>query len=828
MDPRWSPTPKDSARRFSVIRHPTATFVDIITGVATDGIDLTQYMTTGSHTSKDANIKLVYHTQLDSTNQPRPGELIEIQLNGQTLWVGIIDSIENYTFETGAHSLTLKVYSRENTPTWKSIKRVTNLYASGTPVSQIATDIADSVSLSPLEIALPLSSVYIVHSNMQLANMSAWDMLGAVLLSSGYDPFIDARGIVKGISRDLARSPDVVLTKDRVIAITGSMAKSPITSVRILWLDPALSEVVHQDQALAQATITAGFFQLHQNLDVFFSQDRTQRASGTYMVVKQSANSGLIPFCSEKYVQFSPTNGQIQLTTSIFAPLLATDALAGLIAASFIPDDVTTAGFVVNEGITIPVGRRVEMIAQVAILLIMMSMGTGVYEIRGTPYDLVNARNRTEATAKGVPDWLLQSNDIENDFVMNEAHAQAFAARELIYLSRAVTGYNARIADDPRIEPGDIVQLYDGSRLYVTDYKRTLTYGSKAELDLVGFQASPPSATLPVPVPGPSPSPPSPGSPPPGALALGYTKLLWRIVPTVADVSFNNLTTKSLYAVNFPFAAYSPSYLTDTAGHLTLNNLGDGVTPWFSTQRSNATAGLLTYLNASTGFYVHGKFRMSDNDIDHFPGWFFVPKQHTPSIATDQLPGAPAGYQGWMEVDMWEAGFFSSPMQTVINWNGYYNQAFTFTVPPTGTSGIVTSWPGLTDTDFFVTFSDGQIKQVALTQGSGHTATWSGALTGTPTVNARNFRWGRHLYSTFGTLSVVDYTTQQDFGASLDPIGKMLQYYVNDVATFNKDISGFPARFLTDNYYAIVDAASHGGNVPYTLFVDLLEAWGPP
>jgi hypothetical protein len=133
---------------------------------------------------------------------------------------------------------------------------------------------------------------------------------------------------------------------------------------------------------------------------------------------------------------------------------------------------------------------------------------------------LVNARNRTEATADDVDDWLLQNQDIDNDFVMNERHAQAFAARELIYLSRAAANYNAQIVDDPRIEPGDIVQLYDGSRLYVTDYKRNLSHGSASVLDLIGFQASLPSASLPVSVPGPGTTP---GSIPPAALAVGYT-----------------------------------------------------------------------------------------------------------------------------------------------------------------------------------------------------------------------------------------------------------------------------------------------------------------
>ena len=52
---------------------------------------------------------------------------------------------------------------------------------------------------------------------------------------------------------------------------------------------------------LANATITAGFFQLEQNKDISFSDDATQRAADTYMVIKQSANSGLIDFCDEEY-----------------------------------------------------------------------------------------------------------------------------------------------------------------------------------------------------------------------------------------------------------------------------------------------------------------------------------------------------------------------------------------------------------------------------------------------------------------------------------------------------------------------------------------------
>ena len=492
MDPRWAPVAKDSTRTVGLLRHPTATFIDILSGTATDGVDLSAYIATLVHTSKDAEVKFTYSTQLNGAAQPKPGELIEILLNGQTLWVGVINAISAYNLQFGGRSLTIKAYSRDNLPAWKDIKRVTSLYAAGTPVNQIASDVAGSMGLMPVEVAIPLTSTYTVHSNLQLANLAGWDMLTATLLSSGLTPFVDARGVLKGISRNLARQPDITLTKDRVIAINASGEKSPISSVRVLWLDPNLTEVVHQDQVLAQANITAGFFQLHQNLDIYFSADQTQRAQGTYMVIKQSANSGLLPVCSENYVQFTPTTGQIQLTTALWAPLLATASLAEIIATAYDPDLVPYLA-----GITIPQGRIVQATAEVAVLLIMMSIGTGVYEIRGLPYDLVNARNRTEATATGVPDWLLQTQDIQNDFVMNEQHAQAFAARELIYQARTAQPYSATIVDDPRIEPGDILAFDDGSALYVLDYKRTLTINtpacsSSAASNAVPLQHSPP------------------------------------------------------------------------------------------------------------------------------------------------------------------------------------------------------------------------------------------------------------------------------------------------------------------------------------------------
>jgi hypothetical protein len=140
-------------------------------------------------------------------------------------------------------------------------------------------------------------------------------------------------------------------------------------------------------------------------------------------------------------------------------------------------------------GETIPVGRRIQAAAELTVLLVMASIGTGMYEVWGTPYDFVHARNTTEAYDEVAPEWLGNEQEIENDFVMDESMAQAYAVRELIYQARSAASYTVSIVDDPRIEPGDILQLPDASRLYVTGYRRDLSPGAAAVLEIEGLRA---------------------------------------------------------------------------------------------------------------------------------------------------------------------------------------------------------------------------------------------------------------------------------------------------------------------------------------------------
>lgn len=484
MDATWSPYPLDSVRVTTVFVH-SASPADVLLGASLEPVEITRFCTSVRQSPSEVSAGLAWHDELYGTNQPQYGQVLEVRLEGRSFWTGIIQAINDFRLSSGQKSMTLVARSRDASPLWRETRRLTDIYPVSTPLDYIARQICHGIGVSDVEIGPLNIPGYTVHSNTQLADLPPWQMLTVLMQPSGLEPFVDARGRLKSISRDTTRAADIELTDNtRLLSVNGSKSRSPVTEVKVKWLDPNLKEVSQQDRALDKATMTAGFFKLKLERDVTFSQDGSQRARNTHMVIKQSANAGLLPVCSEDYSQKSITGGQIVLTTSAWVPGLATAAIITKLLAHKIPDGVASLG----GGVTIPIGRLVEGAADAVIMVTMMSIGTGVYEIWGTPYDMVHARNTTTAYGKKAKDWEVNVAEIENDFVMNQAQSEGFAVRELVYSYRAASSYNVTIVDDPRVERGDIIALKDGSRVYVTDYARDLSHGAPAKLDITGFR----------------------------------------------------------------------------------------------------------------------------------------------------------------------------------------------------------------------------------------------------------------------------------------------------------------------------------------------------
>jgi hypothetical protein len=481
VNPDFAPVADDSLRTATLLLYAAATPLQIIQKTAAGALDLSPYVKAMKQKPTQLDFTLTWHSELFGL-VPVPGNLVAVNLGSQLLWTGIVEEVSSYQNDRGTRELAIVARTRDGNALWRTSPRVSGIYPAGTQLTYIAQQLCSAIGLSPAEMALPAVAAFTVHSNTQMANLSIWDMLTTLYQSVGYQPYIDGYGRIKCISRDTSRTADITITDDRTVAIKGSYSKRQKTAVRIKWLDPNLTQIIQAAQSLATASLTAGFFQATVEKEVAFSTDGTQAALNTYLVIKQSCNSGLLPVASEEYAQLTPTIGKITLTNTYFTLIFLTLDLAGILAASYIPDEVAF-------GFTIPVGRIVQGLLLFAAMLVMSSIGTGSYEIWGEPYSWVHQMNTTEAYDVTAPAWQEAITEIENDFVMSQPMSEAFATRELLYEVQSAVSYGVQIVDDPRIEVGDILALPDGSQIYVTDYERDLTRGAAAILDITGFQA---------------------------------------------------------------------------------------------------------------------------------------------------------------------------------------------------------------------------------------------------------------------------------------------------------------------------------------------------
>jgi hypothetical protein len=510
---------QDSLREVALVLYPAATPFEVFSGTATGGVDFAPFASALTQSAHEAEVSLAWHDELYGTGQPAPGQVLEIKLQGASYWLGIVQAISDYRLASGEKKMRITARSRDATPAMRDIRRATQIYPTATPIDYIARQIARSVGLDDDEIIVSDTGARTVHSNTQLADVTPWEMLRTIYQPAGLEPYVDCRGRLKCISRETARPSDFVLSDNRrLVSISGSKGVPPLTEYRVRWLDPEFSQVTQVPKKLFESSMTAGFFQLKQQKDAPFSSDGTQRAKNTYLVVRQSCNSGLLPVATERYEQVTPTMGRITLETSAWVPGLATGAIITKGIAHNTPDIAPPSGGPVQ-----PVGRLYEFTADVVLFMTMMSIGTGHYEVWGTPYDYVHARNTTTAFNENAKPWEIKPQETENDFVMNADQAHAFAVRELIYQAASATTMSLTVVDDTRIEEGDIIELRDGSRIYVTGYRRDLSHGAPAVLQIDGFgivngaagagvdtgapgsELGTPPTVAPIPVPAPFP-----------------------------------------------------------------------------------------------------------------------------------------------------------------------------------------------------------------------------------------------------------------------------------------------------------------------------------
>jgi hypothetical protein len=260
---------------------------------------------------------------------------------------------------------------------------------------------------------------------------------------------------------------------------------------------------------------------------------------------------------------------------------------------------------------------------------------------------------------------------------------------------------------------------------------------------------------------------------PPGAAALGYTHVIIDEHPTAADVAPGVTGNYKWFS-----AAYGQSPAVDldryytTNGMLAMNFSGTN-TLQLRSRPSDGTLGALPYLIGSNGFYIEFDVQLSVENTDNWMGVWVEAVEHNvpnnpPSAYYPALfPGDPTNYERWMELDVQESGFGANGMRHV---------------------GTVHSATGVSPSYSYV----------------------SSPSLGTGTI---------------------DMSLPHTFGASYDPIGGQVVWWMDGAVATNMDPAGAP--YVPDiakiqHFYILLSCYSHGAHVPYTMYVSGVRAYVPP
>jgi len=387
----------------------------------------------------------------------------------------------------------ITVFGRAETQAFKRRKITTKEYTVGTDLGVALYDICETfMGLTPAEIRIPpVIGRQFKHKTNQLSQVTPWEGISAILEMVCYLPFFDGEGKLAYINKNLNRPPARVFTQyDYLVELeVPERSQDSINKVKVTFLDSALERVDYSSQLLGTATFTAGFFKLKQEVETWWSDDHKQRADNTRMIIRESMNNTIVRLAygtdvfTEEYQQIDEFHGKITVTMSFFVPLLAIVALAEYIALAWVPDEVQVAPLS-GHGFTIPLGRVGQAAALTSILLTIMCLGTGTYEIWGVPYDYAYLEKPSVAIEEGLDYWLENEKEIKNDFIGTHDQADTVAVTELIWEKSQANPRRIVIEDDPRLEPGDIIVLPDGRKMVILSLSKKVKRGEVLDLTL--------------------------------------------------------------------------------------------------------------------------------------------------------------------------------------------------------------------------------------------------------------------------------------------------------------------------------------------------------
>jgi len=344
-------------------------------------------------------------------------------------------------------------------------------------LTTIVNSLATDMGLDPIEeLDMPnFDSWQSCHTSLQFVDESLLTSMSRSMFPLGYMPRFLGNGKLGASDGVITKTPVRVYSDDAIIKNVNRprVDESGERVVRIKGLSCEMSEQEQEEQALATANITMGFWASSARIKVSWSDDGSMQARDARLRILTSINDGLIPFGSEDFLLTTiqsdggSTDGVIAIDVLLALKLLVT--VGAILGAFSIPDHTTLPG-----APTTPVGSIIQGGVLTIVNQLLLRAGNGQYEIVGRPFEYIFKEVVGVAQVKG--DFPDEENEliIENHMITSQSMANEVAVRELKRMRAKVNLRNVDALHDLKLEPDDVFEDAQGSRYFITSINRTI------------------------------------------------------------------------------------------------------------------------------------------------------------------------------------------------------------------------------------------------------------------------------------------------------------------------------------------------------------------
>ncbi len=339
----------------------------------------------------------------------------------------------------------------------------------------------------------------------QIVQLPPLQALYECMFPAGKKPKFDSMGRLTAVDVNLDK-PAVRIFSDLSPLIQSVVAAPNDVEVNnqviIRGLDHVMTKVVQDPQLLSTIPITTGFFDRSFDRDEFYSDDHSQRAQDTFLVTRKK-----IKWAKAKWEERDEFHGHLSIDTHYLANVR--EIIFGIYAACqvsiiaidlFFQESQGISGIIVTLEDAATGGETVTALAilraalqttaQLALVGLLWSMnyiGSGEYDVYGSPFEFVYQELVSDNRLVGLDPSELRTYDYRNDFITTMADLDAIGAQRLRRELVKNQVFEIKLLDDPLLEVDDVIEI-NGARYYIVTAERTLSRGGDWILTLTTWK----------------------------------------------------------------------------------------------------------------------------------------------------------------------------------------------------------------------------------------------------------------------------------------------------------------------------------------------------